>query len=77
MNRIHPSKIDDYLSAGASIRVFTGSRRSENGRLHIRAVVDDDVIITRKWSYHRKGWIYEAKTRSWFHAFARGGLLYD
>jgi len=56
----------EIMSVGNSVRAFWGKNNPHNKLMHIRAVIDDDWIVYRWWSYHRRSWQYEI---DWIYRF--------
>lgn len=49
----------DWVKVGAIFRMVYGKDHHGNRRVHIRAIVDDDYVVTRQWSKRRQDWIYK------------------
>lgn len=56
------------------LRVFYGDNNLSNGVIHIRAIVDKDYYVVRKWS-QRKGWIYKVEHYLFFKLLFREKAL--
>lgn len=54
---MHNELID--LKPGDSYHIFYGKNHPGNRKVHVRAVVDGDIVVTRYWSYRARWWKYE------------------
>lgn len=46
------------LSPGQKYRLYYNEGNINNAIWHIRAIVDDEYIVCRKWSKRKQSWIY-------------------
>jgi hypothetical protein len=59
--------LDDILQPGISFSIFWNEGNiNKNKRVHIRAIVDDTMVIVRVWSRHKLCWYYEIKDVYWY-----------
>lgn len=65
----------EKLQPGTKWRVFFNPGNTNNKLVHIRAVVDDCVIVSKFWSYGKQSWVYEIDHVSWFQMLDDGGHL--
>lgn len=61
------------LRPGVALRAFL-NRAFPGPRLHIRAVVDGEHVVLRRYS-RRKGWVYQVEHVSYFEHLVRAGEL--
>jgi hypothetical protein len=59
--------LPDWVKPGVSFRVFYGEGNVNNKKLHIRAVVDDDYVVLRKWSKSKQRWFYLVEDCYYFY----------
>lgn len=62
-----PQKLLSWLNPGNIIWLHYSDGNSNNKRMHIRAVVDDDYIVYRVWSKRNNDWAYHVE---WVYNFA-------
>lgn len=60
------ARLDEWLQPGVSLRVYYGPDNPFNGVLHIRALVDDQIVY-REWSYKKQRWNYKIEIRYYFY----------
>ena len=53
------TKILEKLQPGTKWRIFYNPENINNKLAHIRAIIDDDMVVWRFWSYQRQNWIYQ------------------
>lgn len=51
--------IPDWVRPGTVYRIDFGKGHFATRNCHIRAIVDGDYVVSRFWSYKRRGWVYE------------------
>ena len=66
--------IQDDSKEGKSFRIFYGKDNVNNRIVHIRAIVDDEMIVFRWWSRQKQGWIYEVQHLYFFELRNDGRL---
>ena len=49
---------DDTPIVGKSYRLFYNEGNHNNKKMHIRAIVDGDIIVYRYWRYGKQRWQY-------------------
>ncbi len=59
------------LAVGQNWRMFFADGNINNHSFCIRAIVDDDYVVTRRWNKSKQDWDYSIKDIFWFHAFAK------
>lgn len=62
------------IQPGRAVRVNYGPGHRANGLLHIRAIVDEDQVVYRRWN-KRLGWIYRVEEWYWFELLYETGRL--
>jgi hypothetical protein len=68
------TSLPDYVRPGATLRLFWGEGNPNNGLIHIRAIVDGENVVYRKWS-RRKGWRYVVEWSYWFRLLDENGRV--
>ena len=63
-----------YIKPGATLRLFWGEGNPNNQTIHIRAIVDDEYVVSRFWS-HSKGWRYQIEWGYWFWMIDKDGRV--
>ena len=58
--------IPDWLQPGISFREFYGENNPNTRRVHIRAIVDEEYIVFRVWSWRKGRWYYYTEHCSYF-----------
>jgi hypothetical protein len=53
---------------GESYRVYYNEGNRNNRVIHVRAIVDDEYVVIRYWSYRQKDWMYRLEWVGYFHA---------
>lgn len=66
--------LPDYVLPGASLRLSYGEGNPNNKLIHIRAIVDDEWVVFRRWS-HRRGWVYVVEWAYWFWLLENDGRV--
>ena len=59
-------KAREIMAPGNDVREHWGSKNIHNKLMHVRAIIDDDWVVYRWWSYHRRSWQYEI---DWIYKF--------
>lgn len=54
------------IKIGETYKLFYGDNNINNSVIHIRAFVDDNFVVLRSWSKHKKQWVYDIKHKIWF-----------
>ncbi len=76
---VNPISLADLLQPGNVVRVCfrdVGGRPNRNNAvLHVRAIVDEDIIVTREWSKGRRSWVYVAEHWEYYQLLLRDGAL--
>lgn len=69
----------ELLQVGNTIRLtypdVGGKPNPNNETVHVRAIVDDDQIVTNVWSRTKQRWVYEIRHRYFFELHYRNGYL--
>jgi len=68
-------ELREWLQPGRKVRIFYGDGNINNWLLYIRAVVDDDWIVSRYWNKSRQNWMYRVDSVYWFLLHQQGGHL--
>jgi hypothetical protein len=56
-------------------RIDFGPNNLNNELLHIRAIVDDNVVVYRTWLRHKRRWRYSAKYFQEFEWLMERGVM--
>lgn len=67
-------KLKALIKPGRAVRVDYGEGHRANSLLHIRAIVDDEQVVYRRWS-KKLGWVYGVKEWYWFELLYETGRL--
>jgi hypothetical protein len=72
----YPPEFLALLAPGVALRLDYGPDNVNNKIRHIRAIVDDDEVVYRVWSYRRQRWAYQVEDRyglwyEWQHGYLR------
>jgi len=54
------------LEVRDKISINYGKDDTSNKLLHVVAIVDEDQVVVKHYSKHKKRWIYEVKPQLWF-----------
>jgi len=54
------------LKIGDTIKVFYNKHNVNNKILHVRAIVDEEYIVLKRWSKRKQRWHYSIEHISWF-----------
>lgn len=65
------------MRPGRKVRLFFQEGNHNNGILHVRAVVDDDWVIVRRWSRRKQAWVYQVECIYLYVLHLEGGHLSD
>lgn len=60
--------LDDILQPNMAFTLF-------KKRLHVRAIVDDQQVVVRRWSRGKQSWIYEVEDRYYYELAYREGTI--
>jgi hypothetical protein len=63
------------LQPGARLRVWYRHPDSNAETYHIRAIVDNNFVVSRIWSKHRNGWDYRVDHWYFFELTLKDGGL--
>lgn len=63
------------LSVGMKLRIFYGKDNPNNELCHVAGVVDNDMIVTKRWSKTKKRWRYAIDHIRWFRLLEKSGCL--
>ncbi len=74
MNDEYSQAFLDLLRPGQTLRIYYGPANINNKRLHVRAIVDGEIVVYRVWS-RRHGWIYQVENRGSLHWQWQKGIL--
>lgn len=63
------------LQPGKKLKRFFQPGNINNATLHVRALVDDEYVVTRQWSKAKQGWFYKVEHISMFELLYENGNL--
>lgn len=63
------------MKPGESYRIFFSECNVNNKLIHIRAIIDDNQVVFRRWSYTKRRWIYLIQDMIWFDMLANDGFM--
>lgn len=63
--------VKEILQPGKSITLYPNHAISER-KIHIRAIVDDNYVVHRRWSPSKKCWHYAIDNLYYFSILYRG-----
>jgi hypothetical protein len=64
-------RFENMMIPGNTIKIFFNENNINNKTIHIRDVVDDDMVVYRFWSRPKKRWRYDIDSMYYFK------LLFD
>lgn len=67
--------IGDVLQVGNKVRIFWNENNINNCPVHIRAIVDSDYVVTRRWLKRRQEWSYKVEHVSWYETLLEGNRI--
>jgi hypothetical protein len=67
-------EVKKLIRPGRAVRVDYGEGHRANRLLHIRAIVDEEQVVYRRWN-RKLGWIYRVDEWGWFEVLAEEGRL--
>lgn len=70
-----PKTLDEMLQPGNKVRQFWNEGNINNALLHVRAIVDDDYIVTKEWWQGKRHWHYKMEHRTWYEMLHKDGVL--
>jgi hypothetical protein len=68
-------RVRTAVCVGAKLRIDFGGNNPNNRLEHVRAIVDDDHVVTRWWSRRRRQWIYKVEHILWYELLLNDGYL--
>lgn len=63
------------LAVGQTLQVNFGKGNPNNRTAHVRAIVDDEYVVVRRWSARKRYWQYEVEHASYYEAIFKAGHL--
>jgi hypothetical protein len=63
------------LVVGRSYRLFFHKDNRNNCRFEVRAIVDEDQVVTRMWSKTKRQWVYRVDNWYLFDLYHKEGIL--
>jgi hypothetical protein len=63
------------LQPGRMLRRYFNPGNINNGTVHVRAIVDGDIVVTREWSRTKQSWRYQTHDRDWYRILREAGQL--
>lgn len=67
--------LEKLLVPGKKVRVDYGPTNINNELLHVRAIVDDAVVVTKFWVKHKKYWRYKCDSFNYYRLLYERGYL--
>ena len=64
------------LRPGNKIRLFYGGKNINNKLIHIRSIVDEDVIVFKTWFKTHQRWHYECENIYYFDMLYKQNILH-
>lgn len=58
--------LDKILQPGVSFSIFHNEGNPHNQRVHVRAIVDDFLVVYRTWGKRAQYWNYQVIGMWWF-----------
>ena len=66
-------EVDRMLQPGKAFRTYPGKSMSE--KMHVRARVDGDQVVTRRWFWRKQRWDYRVECLFYYALLYRDGQL--
>lgn len=63
------------LEPGEDYRIYYNKGNINNCRIHIRAIVDDHMVVFQEYLKRRKIWVYKMKSLYYFELLDEGGNI--
>jgi len=63
------------IQNGKSYRIFFSEGNLNNGCIHVRGIIDNDIIIYRDWSKRKQRWCYRADDSGLLEKYFKEGYL--
>ena len=70
-------KIPEDLIPGKSFKIYYGESHISNHIVHIRAIVDDEIVVFKWWHRGTQRWIYATQSLYYFKALSESGHLQE
>lgn len=67
--------VDSEFKPGQKWRYHYGENNRANKVIHIRSIVDKNIVIYRHWSYRYQSWSYTAIADYLLDIYVRQGVL--
>jgi len=67
--------LDELIKPGSKLYIHYGKGRIHNSIIHIRAIVDDEWVVSRTWHRRRGQWQYEINHITRFEVLYEQGRL--
>lgn len=69
------TELQDIIKPGNTVRIFYGQEHKKTELLHIRAIVDDGMVVVRVWSQRNRNWRYRVEDIGYFEMVHDDGRL--
>ena len=73
--REYSKELLNMLQPGKKVKLVYSEWSPNNELRHVRAIVDDEYIVYKVWSRHKKRWHYRVEWIFDFHLAFKGGNL--
>ena len=67
--------LDELIKPGSKLYIDYGEGNRNNRLIHIRAIVDDEWVVSRRWLKHKRRWHYEVEDIFWYEMLHENGRL--
>jgi len=54
------------LKVGKKYKIYWGKSNINNAVIHVRALVDHEYVVYKKWLKHKQRWVYAVEHIGWF-----------
>ena len=63
------------IKPGKKLKIFYTEKNLNNKTLHVRAIVDDEYVVCKRWMKHKQYWLYEVyDILDLWHLYEKGKL---
>lgn len=67
--------LNELLAPGNKLKIYIGENNPNNKTVHIRAIVDESIVVYRVWRKSWQGWDYWCRASSYFEGLYKEGYL--
>ena len=67
--------VRQLLQKGRKLKIYWGEKNMNNKTIHIRAIVDDDIVVYKFWLKRKKYWTYKTDNFYYFGLLYKDGIL--